>query len=41
MVEVFANMSRLDYRIKLRWIIPGIDNPEEYIDLDFVFSLGH
>ncbi|KAF8728401.1 hypothetical protein AX14_006702 [Amanita brunnescens Koide BX004] len=40
-VEAFANMSRLDYRIKLRWIIPGIDNPEEYIDLDFVFSLGH
>ncbi|KAF8734669.1 hypothetical protein AX14_003179 [Amanita brunnescens Koide BX004] len=27
--EVFAHMSRLDRRIKLRWIVPGIDNPEE------------
>ena len=31
--EVFAHMSRLDRRIKLRWIVPGIDNPEECVDL--------
>ncbi|KAF8697674.1 hypothetical protein AX14_001307 [Amanita brunnescens Koide BX004] len=27
--EVFANMYRLDHRIKLRWIVPGVDNPQE------------
>ena len=30
--EVFANMSKLDPKIKLRWIVPGVDNPEEYVD---------
>lgn len=29
--EAFANISNLDSNIKLRWIVPGVDNPEEYV----------
>ena len=29
--RVFANMLRLDRKVKLRWIVPGVDNPEEYV----------
>jgi hypothetical protein len=35
---VFANMSKLDRKIKLRWIVPGVDNPEEYV-MGFLFIL--
>ena len=34
--EVFANMSKLDRKVKLRWIVPGVDNPEEYV-VGFLF----
>jgi hypothetical protein len=36
--EVFANMSKLDRKVKLRWIVPGVDNPEEYVTgVSFLF----
>jgi hypothetical protein len=34
--EVFVNMSKLDRKVKLMWIVPGVDNPEEYI-VGFLF----
>ena len=37
--EVFANMSKLDRKVKLRWIVPGVDNPEEYV-ARFLFYVG-
>jgi len=36
--EAFANISNLDSRIRLRWIIPGVDNPEEYVRDVFIMA---
>ena len=37
--EVSANMSKLDRKVKLRWIVPSVDNPEEYV-VRFLFYVS-